>query len=93
MTGLFALDIDDAIWKDVGLADEDLVNPPLWMCDEDVRRGIKALLELDHCLEEEARLVHRGRRCKSGFQKSGKLLWKDVRLLVHAIISLLLLAS
>jgi hypothetical protein len=58
MTGLFALDIDDTIWQDVGLADEDLMDPPLWMCDEDVRRGIKVLLELDHCLEEEAHLVH-----------------------------------
>ena len=92
MTGLFALDIDDAIWQDVGLAGEDLMDPPLWMCDEDVRRGIKALLELDRCLEEEACWYRRGGHCKSGFQKSGKLLWKDVRLLVCAIISLLLLA-
>ncbi|KAF8218514.1 hypothetical protein L208DRAFT_1172909, partial [Tricholoma matsutake] len=31
---------------------------PCPMCDEDVRRGIKVFLELDHCLEEEACLVH-----------------------------------
>ena len=73
MTGLFALDVDDAIWQDVGLADEDLVDPPLWMCDEDVRRGIKALLELDHCLEEEARLVHERRALQVWFSEEWKI--------------------
>ena len=73
MTGLFALDVDDAIWQDVGLADEDLVDPPLWMCDEDVRRGIKALLELDRCLEEEARLVHERRALQVWFSEEWKI--------------------
>jgi hypothetical protein len=58
MAGLFVLDVDDTIWQDVGLADEDLMDPPLWMCDDDVQRGIKAHLELGRCLEEEAHLVH-----------------------------------
>ena len=47
MAGLFSLDVDDAIWQDIGLANEGLVDPPLWMCNDDIRRGIKALLEFD----------------------------------------------
>jgi hypothetical protein len=31
---------------------------PPWMGDEAVREGIKAFLELDRCLEEDARLRH-----------------------------------
>lgn len=55
--GLFALDVDDDIWQDIGL-DDDIagVQPPLWLCDNQVREGIKALLEHDRCLEEEERL-------------------------------------
>jgi hypothetical protein len=58
MTGLFALDVDNAIWQDIGLADEELADPPLWLCNDAVQSGIKARLELDRCLKEEARLVH-----------------------------------
>jgi hypothetical protein len=53
------LDVDDAIFEDVGLDDHDddySDEPPLWLCDEKVRAGIKALLELDRAEEEEARL-------------------------------------
>jgi hypothetical protein len=42
--------VDDAIFKDVGLDDHDddyNDEPPLWLCDEKVQAGIKALLELD----------------------------------------------
>ncbi|KAJ6524780.1 hypothetical protein B0H19DRAFT_1214956 [Mycena capillaripes] len=56
--GLWQLDVDDAIFQDVGLDDRDDDNdePPPWLCDEKVRTGIKALLELDRCDEEDARL-------------------------------------
>ena len=73
MTGLFALDIDDAIWQDIGLADEDLMDPLLWMCNEDIRRGIKVLLELDCCLEEEARLVHERQVLQVWFSEEWKV--------------------
>jgi hypothetical protein len=54
--GLFKLDVDDDIWQDVGLDDE-LEGPiPRWLGDENVRDGIKNLLELDRCREEEIRL-------------------------------------
>lgn len=56
--GLFDLDVDDDIWQDIGL-DESTDNSdgvPKWLGDENVRQGIKSLLELDRCNEEEERL-------------------------------------
>ncbi|KAG6806635.1 hypothetical protein H0H92_010586, partial [Tricholoma furcatifolium] len=63
--GLFALDVDDTIWQDIGLtADENSINitPPAWLADERVRSGIKAVLEHDRCIEELKRLR---RECRS----------------------------
>ncbi|KAJ7194705.1 hypothetical protein GGX14DRAFT_678291 [Mycena pura] len=57
---LWQLDVDDDIWQDIGLDDDDDVRtkePPLWLCDERVRSGIKAVLELDRCDEEDYRLI------------------------------------
>jgi len=53
---LFKLDVDDEIWQDVGLQDDVQDKIPLWLGDDNVRQGIKSLLELDHCQEEEKRL-------------------------------------
>lgn len=54
---LFDLDVDDDIWQDVGLIDDDENGPtPLWLCDPGVRDGVKYMLILDRCLEEESRL-------------------------------------
>lgn len=56
--GLFQLDVDDSIWHDVGLEDDCFdQDPPRWLSDEAVREGIRALLEVDRCREEEIRLV------------------------------------
>lgn len=55
--GLFKLDVDDDIWQDVGLNDEHHGPPPLWLRDDAVRQGIKSMLQLDRCKEEEARLL------------------------------------
>lgn len=59
--GVFKLDVDDEIWQDIGLDDSIDGPPPRWLCDEAVRGGIKAMLELDRCQEEENRL--RSERC------------------------------
>jgi hypothetical protein len=57
MEKLFGLDVDDAIWQDVGLDGEgDTLNPPLWLCDDKVRNGIRAVLLKDRCDEELRRL-------------------------------------
>jgi len=58
--GIFQLDVDDEIWQDIGLEDEN-IDPPRWLADETVRQGIRHLLDLDRCLEEEDRL--RRERC------------------------------
>ncbi|KAJ7713201.1 hypothetical protein DFH07DRAFT_974803 [Mycena maculata] len=57
---LWQLDVDDGIWQDVGLEDDDdecsgrsAGEPPLWLSDEKVRSGIKTMLELDRCDEED----------------------------------------
>jgi hypothetical protein len=52
--GLFGLDINDSIWNDVGLGDIDNgAPPPDWLADNRMQSGIRAMLELDHCKEEE----------------------------------------
>jgi TPP-dependent indolepyruvate ferredoxin oxidoreductase alpha subunit len=53
--GLFALDVDDDIWQDSGL-DEAEESVPAWLASENIREGIKALLNRDRCVEEEARI-------------------------------------
>ncbi|KAG6904184.1 hypothetical protein DXG01_012007, partial [Tephrocybe rancida] len=60
--GLFALDVDDAIWQDVGLDEGSNEVPPPWLASESVRAGIRALLERDRCMEEEHCLRH---ECRS----------------------------
>lgn len=57
--GLWALDVDDSIWQDIGLEDEDGDSaPPLWLRDENVRAGIRHLQDYDRCREEEIRVHH-----------------------------------
>jgi hypothetical protein len=54
---IFSLDVDDPIWDDSGLEDgADQPDAPLWLRDEDVQSGIKALLIVERCEEELVRL-------------------------------------
>ena len=57
--GLFRLDVDDDIWQDIGLTDEtdSYEAIPPWLGDENVREGIKSLLQYRRCQEEEQRLI------------------------------------
>ncbi|KII82995.1 hypothetical protein PLICRDRAFT_119974 [Plicaturopsis crispa FD-325 SS-3] len=61
--GLFKLDVDDDIWQDIGLDEEDSTLTEIlgWLGDENIRDGIRARLDLDRCLEEEERI--KGERC------------------------------
>ncbi|KAL0566289.1 hypothetical protein V5O48_015730 [Marasmius crinis-equi] len=58
MEKLFALDVDDEIWEDAGLTEEwDRPDLPLWLADDNVRMGIRAMLQHDRAEEEIARLM------------------------------------
>ena len=56
------LDMNDDIWLDVGLSygngdEDDESLPPLWLSNENVQAGIRALLDQDCCREEHARII------------------------------------
>ncbi|KAJ7474951.1 hypothetical protein FB451DRAFT_1034933 [Mycena latifolia] len=53
--GLYQLDVDDVIWQDLGLDDQE-GTPPRWLSDDNIRSGIRALLQKDRCEEEAPRL-------------------------------------
>ncbi|KIJ61163.1 hypothetical protein HYDPIDRAFT_31672 [Hydnomerulius pinastri MD-312] len=74
--GLFELNVDDDIWQDVGLADDE-VDPPAWLADDRVWAGIRDLLERDRCEEEEVRL----QRERCNLQEWSRSEWEAV---VHA---------
>lgn len=61
MESLFTLDIDDEIWLDVGIGyddeGDDNTTPPLWLSNEQIRAGIRAMTDRDRCIEEHARLL------------------------------------
>ncbi|KAI6111412.1 hypothetical protein F5141DRAFT_1188458 [Pisolithus sp. B1] len=54
---LFKLDVDDDIWQDIGLRDDSGGLLPPWLADEKVCSGIRSLLELRRCEEEERHLM------------------------------------
>jgi hypothetical protein len=56
---LWDINVDSEIWQDTGLLDEEDADqgPPEWLCNENVRKGIRAMLEVDRCEEELARLA------------------------------------
>ncbi|KAJ7581690.1 hypothetical protein C8J56DRAFT_1006012 [Mycena floridula] len=74
--GLFALDVDDSIWVDVGLSDGGIDGQaaPAWLADDNVRQGIRLMLEVDRCCEEEVRL----QREKTSLQAWMNLEWKTI---------------
>ena len=51
---LFAIDVDDPIWEDVGIEEKEIAPP--WLCDKNMQKGIRLVLQLDRCEEEERRL-------------------------------------
>ncbi|EIN03798.1 hypothetical protein PUNSTDRAFT_35641, partial [Punctularia strigosozonata HHB-11173 SS5] len=49
------LDVDDPIWQDAGLLEDESASPP-WLTNDKVQSGIRAMLESDRCKEELARI-------------------------------------
>lgn len=55
---LFALDVDEDIWQDLGLDGETEEELAEWMVNPEVRAGIRYMLLVDRCEEEASRLQH-----------------------------------
>ncbi|KAI6008148.1 hypothetical protein F5J12DRAFT_905259 [Pisolithus orientalis] len=71
--GIFQLYVDSDIWQDVGI-EEGYPDPPGWLADEGVCKGIRLMLEVDHCNEEERRLS----REQTILQEWFSVEWKSV---------------
>lgn len=55
--GIWALDVDDEIWQDLGLVEDgDCQYPPLWLSNDKVKHGIQGVLIKDRADEELRRL-------------------------------------
>ncbi|KAF8149681.1 hypothetical protein K438DRAFT_1910421 [Mycena galopus ATCC 62051] len=68
LKGLYQLDVDDEIWQEVGLNDaED--RPAPWITDDNVRSGIRAMLQRDRCQEEAPRLLRERRHLQIWFSE------------------------
>ncbi|KAF9520212.1 hypothetical protein BS47DRAFT_1387543 [Hydnum rufescens UP504] len=53
MKGLFSLDVDNDIWQDIGLADDEFDSDvPPWLGDEMVRNGIQLVQDIANCQDE-----------------------------------------
>ena len=82
MDGLFKLDVDDDIWQDIGLTD-DLDNAfeiPDWLGNEDVRTGIKVMLEYDRCIEEIKRIIHERVCMQEWFSEEWRIVQEAIRI-------------
>lgn len=66
---LFSLDVDDDIWQDVELDGDENSGVPPWLGDERVRQGIRAILQLDRCIEEEQRVQHEASALREWFME------------------------
>jgi hypothetical protein len=71
----FKLGVNDDIWQDVGINDVQHGLAPLWLTNERVHQGIKSMLLLDRCKEEEVRLL----RERQALQEWMKEEWKVVQ--------------
>jgi len=77
---LFGLDMDDAIWQDVGLDDStDMGAPPEWLCNDKVRKGIKGILERDRCDEELQRLRRERRSLMEWMEEEWSVVQRSIR--------------
>ena len=72
--GLFKLDVDDDVWQDIELGDS-IGAPPAWLANEKVYLGIKSVLELMHCEEEENHLLRERKALIEWFKEE----WRRLR--------------
>ncbi|KAJ3744453.1 hypothetical protein DFH05DRAFT_1460546 [Lentinula detonsa] len=78
LKGLFNLDVDDNIWEDIGLNDDDDEGPPPWLSSERVRKDIKGILLRDRSDEELRRLQHEMRAMREWMREEWELLLRAI---------------
>ena len=73
LEGLFDLDVDNDIWQNIGLTDESdrISDIPCWLGDDNVREGIKVMLEYHRCLEERRLKYEWVQGCNAGMDVGG----------------------
>ncbi|PPQ85586.1 hypothetical protein CVT26_012097, partial [Gymnopilus dilepis] len=75
LEGLFKLDVDHDIWQDDDLTNnlDSSFEIPDWLGNDNVRAGIKLLLQHDRCTEEERRLILERRSMQEWFMEEWDL--------------------
>ncbi|KIK52218.1 hypothetical protein GYMLUDRAFT_132616, partial [Collybiopsis luxurians FD-317 M1] len=73
---LFSLDVDNNIWLDIGLGYDKEKDglPPLWLANDSVCRGICALLDRNHCNEEQRQLLAEHNAMQEWFTEEWRVL-------------------
>ncbi len=69
--GLYSLDVDDDIWQDAGLMESHDDLPPLWLCNEGVRTGIRAILNVIDALRRKPAFNMNVGQCRYGLVTNG----------------------
>ena len=75
---LFALDVDDDIWQDVGLDEHESGVIPCWLGNEKIREGIKEMLTAKRCAEEIARI----KRERTALQEWSREEWEAINIAI-----------
>ncbi|KAF9509836.1 hypothetical protein BS47DRAFT_1364939 [Hydnum rufescens UP504] len=69
MKGLFGLDVNNDIWQDIGLADDEFDGTvPPWLGDEDVQNGIWLMKEVQWFEDKSAALMAASNACQEHIQ-------------------------
>lgn len=80
--GIWALDVDDEIWQDLGLNDDaDTEHPPLWLSNNKVKQEIQGILLRDRADEELRRLRNERRGLYEWMAEE----WEALRLATVAV--------
>lgn len=78
--GIYQLDVDDVIWQDLGLDEDQQGTPPLWLSNDNVRSGIRALLQKDRCQEEAPQLLRERGHLQTWFATEWKAVCEAIEL-------------